>query len=232
MLFDEKRPVGGTFLDLERAKKWDERNSKLESDHLEKVREITDLLKLTSESIIADLGCGTGFFTTELARYCKKVFAIDISPIMLELLNEKIQVNNIFNIEWKNKGILEFLSEHQNDDLDAITLQVSFHHLPDFWKAVAIHHMARILKPGGKVFLSDVIFSFPVSDYKKCFKEMIDFIGSKGDEGLTKDAENHLLEEYSTFDWIIEGMFQRNGFKMISKINNSSTYSDYIFQKC
>lgn len=231
MLFDEKKPVGGTFLDLERAKKWDDRSTKLESNHLEKVKDITSKLMLTPESIVADLGCGTGFFTIELARYCKKVFAIDISPIMLELLNEKILINGISNIVFNNKGILEYLSEHENNDLDALILQVSFHHLPDFWKSVAVYHMARILKPNGKVFLSDVIFTFPVSDYKECFKEMIDFIRLKGDEGLTKDAENHLLEEYSTFDWIIEGMFQRNGFKMISKDKKSSTYSDYIFQK-
>lgn len=34
------------------------------------------------------------------------------------------------------------------------------HHLPDFWKALAIHHMGRILNKGGKVFLSDAIFFF------------------------------------------------------------------------
>jgi hypothetical protein len=59
---------------------------------------------------------------------------------------------------------------------------------------------------------------------------MIDFIRLKGDDGLTKDAENHLLAEYSTFDWIIEGVFQRNCFKMISNDKKSSPYSDYIFR--
>ena len=230
MIFDEKKPVGGTFLDLERARKWDERISKIESNNIEKTRHIANQLKLTKTCTVADLGCGTGFFTVELSKHCKKVIAIDISPIMLDLLNEKIQSNGIANIECINKGILEFLSEY-NGFVDALILQVSFHHLPDFWKAVAIHHMARILKPGGKVFLSDVIFSFPVSEYEGCFKEMIDFMASKGDDGLTRDAEKHLLEEYSTFDWIFEGLFQKCGFKMVSKVVHSSTYCDYVFEK-
>jgi hypothetical protein len=101
----------------------------------------------------------------------------------------------------------------------------------DLWKAVAINHMARVLNPGGKVFLSDVIFSFTISEYKKYFTEMVDFIATKGDEGLTIDARNHLLQEHSTFDWIIEEMFQRCGFKMISKTVNSATHCEYTFEK-
>ena len=229
MLYNEKKPISGTFLDYERAKKWDERNGKLENNHLEKSRTIASSLKLNPQSIIADLGCGSGFFTVELSKYCKQVFAVDISPVMLKLLDEKIQANGINNIFCVNKGILEYLSVP--NPVDAFILQVSFHHLPDFWKAVAIYHMARSLNSGGMIYLSDVIFSFPVSEYTTHFREMISFIGSKGDDGLTRDAENHLLEEYSTFDWIVEGMFQRCGFSMISKIIKSTTFCDYVFRK-
>jgi putative AdoMet-dependent methyltransferase len=230
MLFDEKKPVGGTFLDLERAQKWDERNAKLENNYMEKAIKISSMLNLTSQSVIVDLGCGTGFFTLELAKYCKQIIAVDISPIMLGLLKNKMNKRSINNIELVNKGILEFLSEN-GIKADAFILQVSFHHLPDFWKSLAIHHMFRILNENGIVYLSDVIFSFPVSDYIKHFNEMLDFIESKGDEGFTKDANKHLLEEYSTFDWIIEGMFERNGFDLASKTVQSPTYSDYYFKK-
>lgn len=65
----------------------------------------------------------------------------------------------------------------------------------------------------------------------KHFNEMLGFIDSKGDKGLTKDANKHLLEEYSTFDWIIEGMFERNGFDLVFKTEQSPTYSDYLFKK-
>ncbi|KMQ51357.1 ribosomal RNA adenine dimethylase [Chitinispirillum alkaliphilum] len=229
MIFDERKPVGSTFLDLKRARKWDERSAKLESNYLEKSRRIAQQLNLTETSTVVDLGCGSGFFTLELSKFCKKILAVDISPVMLDLLSEKILSNDIPNIKCIHKGILEFLSEH--DHADALILQVAFHHLPDFWKAVSIHHMARVLKPGGRVFLSDVIFSFPVSEYKEHFEELIDLIASKGDDDFTKDAVNHLLEEHSTFDWVLEGMFQKSGFMMKSKSVKSSTYCDYVFEK-
>ncbi len=229
MLFDEKRPVGANFLDLERARKWDQRSAKLEGNHTEKARHIADQLKLTDKYTVADLGCGSGFFTIEIAQYCNKVHAVDISPVMLNILDEKIKSNGITNIACSNKGILEFLSGH--DHLDALVLQLSFHHLPDFWKAVAIHHMARLLNQGARVFLSDVIYSFPVSEYKTHFKEMVDHLSSRGDDGLTTDAQKHLLEEYSTFDWIIEGMFEKCGFRVAAKTVNSSTHCDYVFER-
>ena len=35
-----------------------------------------------------------------------------------------------------------------------------FHHLPDFWKAVALTRIAGMLRPGGIFRLSDVVYSF------------------------------------------------------------------------
>ncbi len=230
MIFNERKPVGASFTDLDRARRWDERNLKLESSAEQKAERISRLLSLNPESTVVDLGCGSGFFTLEISRYCKQIYAVDISSIMLQLLEEKKQARGIENITCINKGILQFLSE-QKQPVDAFVLQTSLHHLPDFWKSLAVHYIGQNLHSNGLVYLSDVIFSFPISEYKTHFQALHQFISSKNDEGLLRDLETHLLEEHSTFDWVLEGMFERSGFKKLSKTEQSATVAEYLFQK-
>lgn len=52
---------------------------------------ILDKLELTGEMVIADLGCGTGFFSIPASKRVKKVFALDIQQEMLDILLDKIK---------------------------------------------------------------------------------------------------------------------------------------------
>ncbi|MGW8289529.1 MAG: class I SAM-dependent methyltransferase, partial [Candidatus Bathyarchaeia archaeon] len=61
--------------------------------------EIIELLELKPSDVVADLGCGTGYFTVPIARKVKKVYGIDIQKEMLSFLEQKIQQQKIENIE-------------------------------------------------------------------------------------------------------------------------------------
>jgi len=52
---------------------------------------ILEKLELTREIVLADLGCGTGFFSIPASRRVKKVFALDIQQKMLDILTDKIK---------------------------------------------------------------------------------------------------------------------------------------------
>lgn len=99
---------------------------------------------------IADLGCGTGFLSTQFAAMGARVIAVDHSERMLAAARKK-----------KLKGSVEFrrgeLDALPIDDasVDAAFANLVFHHLPDF--AAAAAEVLRILKPGGVFVVSDLL---------------------------------------------------------------------------
>jgi len=79
----------------------------LDNDRL-RVESVMGILErtgaLTSNTVAIDIGCGTGSFTLELAKKCKRVYAFDLSPQMLEKLRKKAKgYSNIIPISgnWK-----------------------------------------------------------------------------------------------------------------------------------
>lgn len=49
-----------------------------------KVKQLCDLGKITADSVILEIGCGTGRYTLEFVKKAKAVYAIDLSEKMLE----------------------------------------------------------------------------------------------------------------------------------------------------
>lgn len=60
---------------------------------------ILNALNLKKDDIVLDIGCGTGRFTREIAKRCKKVYGVDFSPESIDILNKKAQQEGIENIE-------------------------------------------------------------------------------------------------------------------------------------
>jgi 2-polyprenyl-3-methyl-5-hydroxy-6-metoxy-1,4-benzoquinol methylase len=70
------------------------------------------IIKLNPDYVIADLGCGTGRWTLEFARRCKKVIASDISQRLLDIARSEAAKRQLENIEFKQESIADFkLSE-------------------------------------------------------------------------------------------------------------------------
>jgi ArsR family transcriptional regulator len=104
-----------------------------------------------AEWIVGDLGCGTGQMTAALAPFVTRVIAVDGSAAMLQAAKKRL--HGFENIELR-RGDLEALPI---DDarLDAATLALVLHHLPDPERALA--EVARVLKPGGRVLIVDML---------------------------------------------------------------------------
>ena len=90
--------------------------------------------------------------------------------------------------------------------------QIALHHLPDFWKQVALQRIARLLPDGGRFFLRDVVFSLPLERWEKSIGFAVKEIAEKGGEAFRVNFTRHVKSEYSTFDWIMEEMLYRAGF--------------------
>src|SRR5919108_3066519 len=105
---------------------------------------------------VADIGCGNGVLATEAALMGAEVDAIDISPAMLALA-EIYSRDRRAALRTQSAGLLSFA--YQPNSYDLIVSEFTLHHLPDFWKAVALSRIYRALKPGASFYLRDIVYA-------------------------------------------------------------------------
>ncbi|MBI2440312.1 MAG: class I SAM-dependent methyltransferase [Lentisphaerae bacterium] len=202
LLYDEFNQAGASFQDAERAKLWEERARKLGGDPAAGVERVRRCLGIRPNDVLADIGAGAGVFAAAIAQHCRHVYAVDISPHMLELAKQKAKAKGIKNISFIHAGFLTL--DLKNKKCDHVVAMVSLHHLPDFWKMVALRRIYHILRDGGKLYISDPAHSFDIDDYKNIFTRDIKEIEKKThDAGLVEDAATTIREEFATFDWIM-----------------------------
>jgi FkbM family methyltransferase len=72
-----------------------------EREEEERPSELIKRLKLKPADVVADIGCGTGYFTIRMARLVPqgKVIGVDIQPEMLELLERNEKAAGLANVE-------------------------------------------------------------------------------------------------------------------------------------
>jgi excisionase family DNA binding protein len=112
---------------------------------------ITGQADLTAETVVADIGAGTGYIALEMAHKAKKVLAVDNSASMLAVAREEAARQKIDNIEFF-EGEAETLPM-QDRTVDCIVSNMLLHHVQD--PLDALREMRRILKPGGRLILTD-----------------------------------------------------------------------------
>ncbi len=105
---------------------------------------------LLPEMTVADVGAGTGFLAAGLAPLVKRVYALDGSEAMLEVARENLSASS--NVIFQQADGQSLPLEDQS--VDAALANMYLHHCPD--PAAAIREMARILKPGGRLVITDM----------------------------------------------------------------------------
>ena len=108
---------------------------------------------LPTDLVIADVGCGTGNLTFELARFAGKVIGIDQSPEMLRQARKVAQAKEIGNVEFRSGDALKLPLETRG--VDAAFSVMVLHFLPDPGRAIA--ELCRITRPGGTVVVLDLV---------------------------------------------------------------------------
>ncbi len=222
--FDEALGVGVDYSNSDIVKDYDKYHTKFR-DFQAEASGIVSKLELTSDDVLLDFGCGSGGLTTHFAQYCKKVYAVDISKAMIDLCNRKIEEGNLKNIETIRKGFLTY--DHVAEKPDAIVSIYALHHLPDFWKLIALRRMNAMLKPGGKLFLSDVVFSFSVDQYKPSVNNWLEEMQQIAGKEMMEESVVHIKEEFSTWDWIMEKMLDLAGFKIDTQTSDIPNIISY-----
>ncbi len=207
--YDEMKQVGTDYTDAGEVEAYDERMQKLRNIR-EENEKILVSLHIKQDHTLIEIGCGTGDFAIAAAERCSKVIAADVSLPMLEHARQKAKKRDLKNIEFHNAGFLTY--EHSGEPVDAVVSQLALHHLPDFWKMIALQRVCALLKQGGRFYLKDTVYSFDINNYEDFFNRFIEVIRNAAGDEMAVDAETSIREEYSTHDWIMEGLLERAGF--------------------
>lgn len=209
--YNENQKFGTDFMDIREVQEYDEWMQKLRNIK-EETEEILGWLGTTKRQTLLEFGTGTGAFATEAAARCKMVFAVDISPVMLNFAKKKADARGIKNIKFHKGGFLTY--EHMAGKVDAAVSQLALHHLPDFWKLIALRRIFGMLKDGGKLYLRDTVYSFDTDNYENFFNGLVGEIKTATDEKRAKELETAIREEYETLGWIMEGLLEKAGFSL------------------
>jgi len=161
---------------------------------------------------VADIGCGNGVLACEAAAMGAEVDAIDISPAMLTLADILARDRKV-KIRTQFAGLLSFA--YQPNSYDLIVSEFALHHLPDFWKAVALSRIFQALKPGANFYLRDIVFVGMPDGLDRDVEGWADF-SIKNHEIDRESVITHMRDEYSTFAWVIERMLTDAGFQIES----------------
>lgn len=179
------------------------------------------------DSTLVDLGAGTGTFALAAAGICASVIAVDVSAPMLDALRAKAQTAGIENLATVQAGFLSYV--HVGEPVDVVYSRHALHHLPDFWKAMALVRIARMLKPGGLLFLRDLVYDLQPGQVEAAMEGWFAHAALTPDAGWTRaELETHVREEFSPFSWVLEPMLARCGFRIEEIERNGHLYAAYV----
>ncbi|EIG61723.1 class I SAM-dependent methyltransferase [Bradyrhizobium canariense] len=176
---------------------------------------------------IADIGCGNGVLATEAALMGAEVDAIDISPAMLALA-EIYARDRKAPVRTQSAGLLSFA--YRPESYDLIVSEFTLHHLPDFWKAVAMSRIYRALKPGATFYLRDIVYASMPDVLERDVEQWADF-EIKNHDVPRESVVTHMRDEYSTFGWVMERMLTDVGFTLVSADYHAPMHGTYLLRK-
>jgi ubiquinone/menaquinone biosynthesis C-methylase UbiE len=110
-----------------------------------------DALDLQPDSVVADIGAGTGYFSFRISPQVPqgKVWAVDVQPEMIDILNFLIEENQVTNVE-------PILGSETNPNLPeaAIDLALMVDAYHEFaYPREMMTAVVKALKPGGRAVL-------------------------------------------------------------------------------
>ncbi len=143
---------------------------------------------------VLELGCGTGYFTKELARTRANVTAIDISPDLLEEARRNCPAPNV-TFEVQNAYALSY----PEASFDSVVGSSILHHLEI---DEALRQIYRVLRPGGFIRFTEPNMLNPQIAVQKNVPAVKKRLGDSPDET-------------AFFRWPLRRWLERTGFREV-----------------
>ena len=143
---------------FEDAQKWAQVFDDPERDAWQKPHEVIKALALKPDAIVADIGAGTGYFSTRLAHMLPKgrVYAVDTESGMVKHLAERAKRDGLANVSALH-GTPD--DPRLPEKADLVLLVDVYHHVEN--REAYFSRLAGSLKPGGRVAIIDFRMDSP-----------------------------------------------------------------------
>jgi arsenite methyltransferase len=185
------------------------------------------LASLEPGQTVLDLGSGAGldcFFAAQKVGETGHVIGVDMTPEMIERATSSAKRLNIQNAEFR-QGYLEDLPVDANT-VDVIISNCVINLAPDKSKVFA--EAFRVLKPGGKLAVSDIVTDGPLphsikqslSAWAGCVAgavEASEYIGMMEAVGFTNISVTPVLFDKATVDAALDDMKDTIELKTVSR---------------
>ncbi len=118
---------------------------------------------------VLDIGCGPGFFSTEIAEMVGpsgRVIACDLQKEMLEIVARKIRGTAL-----EKRIMLHQCPKDATGVLEPVDFVLAFymlHELPD--QERFFDEISSIVKTGGQVFIAEPLFHVPANEFEQTVK--------------------------------------------------------------
>ena len=141
---------------------------------------------------VLELGCGTGYFTRELACSGANIVAVDVSPDLLEIAKANYSAPNV-RYEIQNAYELSY----PDAVFDSVVGSSVLHHLEI---EEAVREIYRVLKPGGTIYLTEPNMLNPQIAIQKNVPWVKRRLGDSPDET-------------AFFRWPLRRLLERKGYR-------------------
>lgn len=143
---------------------------------------------------VLELGCGTGYFTRELAATGASIMAVDISPDLLEIARRESSAPNVTFLR-QNAYDLDF----EDSSFDVVLGSSILHHLEI---EAALREIYRVLRPDGSARFTEPNMLNPQIAIQK-------------NVPIVKKALGDSPDESAFFRWKLSRLMQETGFQEI-----------------
>ncbi len=147
---------------------------------------------IEADDVVVDLGAGTGLLALRAAETAERVIAIDRSATMLAHLWAAAEQRGMANVETVTADIRSL--PLADECASVVVSNYAFHHLDHAGKGLALAEARRILRPGGRLVIADMMFGLSLRDRdRRIIAAKIVAIGRRGPAGLWRIARNGAL---------------------------------------
>jgi ubiquinone/menaquinone biosynthesis C-methylase UbiE len=168
---------------------------------------------------VVDLGSGTGLLALSAAGQAVDVLAIDVSAPMLQRLAEHAAERGLTNIELVHGDIRRL--PLPDESVDVVVSCYAFHHLVDDGKELAAAEVFRVLRPGGRLVVADMMFQLSIrARDRRIILQKVRLMLRRGVPGVVRLVKNAARivggrweHPASTMWW--ETMLARRGFVLV-----------------
>lgn len=138
---------------------------------------------------VVDIGCGTGLLALAFAPRVRRVWALDVSPGMVADIGRRAEDAGIDNLIplCADARVLPLPDE----SIDLAVSSYALHHVDEAGKQASLDEVYRVLRPGGRLIVVDMMFSVSLRrDDRRVIGQKALQVLKKGPSGVVRLMRN------------------------------------------